>query len=207
MRNKLLILIFCGLPIIAAEKSRDWQTGKIAESADQTKAQIHTIAAKDKNYLVKGWIGNGEVPAEGSTVRFAVEGKTMFISMDGKEYKLTVLGERVGSPSDPAEPGPPAPPSPPVAPRPAPSPDKPVVTAVKPSLAPDKPAAEAAELLDNDAVVKMILGGLRDTTVISVIQARPGKYTLTAEALAGLRAAGVPQNVIAAMSAKMNAKP
>jgi len=38
---------------------------------------------------------------------------------------------------------------------------------------------------------------------VSVVQARPGKYTLTADALSGLKAAGVPQSVIAAMTAKM----
>ena len=218
MRNKLLVLILCGLPMIAAEKDRDWQTGKIAESVGR-KAEIHTIAAKDKNYLVRGAFGEQEL-AEGSIVRFAVEGKTMFISIEGKEYKVAVLGERVATPGDPAAPSPPAAPSAPIAPRPSPPPDRPAVVAVKPSLppatpavaavkppvAPEKPAPEAVETLDNDSVVKMIVGGLKEATVISVIQARPGKYTLTTEALVGLRAAGVPQNVIAAMSAKMNAR-
>ena len=52
----------------------------------------------------------------------------------------------------------------------------------------------------------MIVGGLKDDTVVSVIEARPGKYTLAPDALAALRAAGVPQRVITAMSAKMSAQ-
>jgi hypothetical protein len=49
----------------------------------------------------------------------------------------------------------------------------------------------------------MIVGGLKEDTVVSVIQARPGKYALSADALGALKAAGVPQSVIAAMTAKM----
>jgi hypothetical protein len=61
-------------------------------------------------------------------------------------------------------------------------------------------------LLDNDAIVKMILGGLKEDTVVRVIETRPGRYILTKDALLGLRAAGVPQSVIAAMSAKMTGR-
>jgi hypothetical protein len=39
-----------------------------------------------------------------------------------------------------------------------------------------------------------------------VIEARPGKYTLTPDALLALKAAGLPQSVIGAMSAKMSAQ-
>jgi hypothetical protein len=52
----------------------------------------------------------------------------------------------------------------------------------------------------------MILAGLKEDTIARVIETRPGKYLLTPDALAGLKAAGVPQGVIAAMSAKMNAQ-
>lgn len=196
MRNVWLVLVTCGLQLfqsglMAAEKNRDWKTGQIVES-DQTTAALHTIATADRNYYVRGTIGNGDedLPV-GATVRFAVEGKTMFISLAGKEYKLSVLGERVAVPKDAALP-PPKPPAPSVAAKPAPEPAK---------LAP-----EAGELLDNDAVVKMIVAGLKEDTIVRVIETRPGKYTLTKDALLGLRAAGVPQSVIAAMSAKMTAK-
>ncbi len=196
MRNVCLVLVTCGLQLfqsglMAAEKNRDWKTGQIVES-DQTTAALHTIATADRNYYVRGTIGNGDqdVPV-GATVRFAVEGKTMYISLAGKEYKLSVLGERVAVPKDAALPSP-KPPAPSVAAKPAPEPAK---------LAP-----EAGELLDNDAVVKMIVAGLKEDTIVRVIETRPGKYTLTKDALLGLRAAGVPQSVIAAMSAKMTAK-
>ena len=196
MRNVWLVLVTCGLQLcqsglMAAEKNRDWKTGQIVES-DQTTAALHTIATADRNYYVRGTIGNGDedLPV-GAAVRFAVEGKTMFISLAGKEYKLSVLGERVAVPKDAALP-PPKPPAPSVAAKPAPEPAK---------LAP-----EAGELLDNDAVVKMIVAGLKEDTIVRVIETRPGKYTLTKDALLGLRAAGVPQSVIAAMSAKMTAK-
>ena len=57
--------------------------------------------------------------------------------------------------------------------------------------------------LDNDAIVKMTLGGLKEETIVKVIEARPGNYVLTPASLAALKAAGVPQGVIAAMTAKM----
>jgi hypothetical protein len=49
----------------------------------------------------------------------------------------------------------------------------------------------------------MIVGGLKEDTVIRVIEARPGKYALGPDALVALKTAGVPQSVIAAMSSKM----
>lgn len=188
MRNKWLVFIICWLPVIAAEKNRDWQTGQIVESSvDQTARgtavnpsdpQVHTIASRDRNYVVRGSLGNSEQPlAVGASVRFAVEGKTMFTSLTGKEYRLYVLGERVAAPGDP--------------------------TLAHPSVAAEKPPVTAGEPLDNDAVVKMIVGGLKEDTVIGVIQARPGKYALGQDAVFALRAAGVPQSVIAAMNARM----
>ncbi len=199
MRKVWLMLVVCGLKLCqsgltAAEKNRDWKTGQIVES-DQTSAALHTIASADRNYLVRGTIGSGEQDlAVGTTVRFAVEGKTMFISLAGKEYRLYVLGERVAAPNDRGLP----PPNVTAA--------KPALQAVKPAPEAAKPAPEAGESLDNDAIVKMILGGLKEDTVVRVIETRPGKYTLTKDALLGLTAAGVPKSVIAAMSAKMTGK-
>jgi hypothetical protein len=65
-------------------------------------------------------------------------------------------------------------------------------------------AVEGGDSLDNDAVVKMVVGGLREDTVIRVIEARSGKYVLIPDAVSALKAAGIPQSVIAAMSAKMS---
>jgi len=204
MRTRLLVLIVCGLTLVAAEKNRDWQMGQVVESADQASdGRIHTIASKSKNYVVRGSVGDtDDALAAGASIRFAVEGKTMFVSMSGKEYKLYVLGERVATLKDVEAP-------PPVPPAPKPALSAPATPTPAPRAAPAPTPvvqAQAPDALDNDAVVKMILGGLKEETVVSVIQARPGKYTLTTDALTGLRAAGVPQSVIAAMSAKMNTR-
>jgi hypothetical protein len=197
MRNVWLLLVLCGLQLAAAEKSRDWKTGQVVES-DQTTASLHTIASMDRNYLVRGNIGSDEKAlAVGASVRFAVEDKTMFISSDGKEYRLYILGERVAAAKDP---GVPAPKTAPVQ----------SAEALKPAIEVAKPAPDSSEspanALDNDAIVKMILGGLKEDTIVRVIESRPGKYILTKDALAGLKAAGVPPTVIAAMSAKMTAR-
>jgi hypothetical protein len=52
----------------------------------------------------------------------------------------------------------------------------------------------------------MIVGGLKEDTVIRVIEARPGNYVLVPDAVSALKAAGVPQSVLNAMSAKMRAQ-
>jgi len=226
---------------MAAEKVRDWQAGQVVESKAEVGPQIHTIAAAGKNYLVKGSLGSGDDElATGANVRFAVEGKTMFLSIAGREYKLNVLGETRAAPRPAAAaveaPRPVAPsveasrPSapPPVAPVDAPRPNvtpidaprhsatpidtpRPVAApaqAPRPSVTPNPPAAltnePLGEALDNDAVVKMILAGLKEDTVTRVVQTRPGKYVLTPDALAGLKAAGVPPSVLSAMTAAMS---
>jgi hypothetical protein len=202
VRNAWLALAICVPSLFAAEKNRNWQTGQVVESKVQTDPRIHAIAGADKTYLVRGSIGGEEnEPAVGATVRFAVEGSTMFLSIAGNEYRVSVLGATVRT----------APRSPAASPAVTPAQ---VVTPVQKDTAPpvpvavaEKPPAKASEPpLDNDAVVKMIVGGLKDDTVVSVIEARPGKYTLAPDALAALRAAGVPQRVITAMSAKMSAQ-
>jgi hypothetical protein len=211
MRNKWLALLFCGLTLIAAEKNRDWQTGQVVESKALADPRDHAIAAADKTYLVRGSVGAGdEALAIGATLRFAVEDKNMFVSIAGKEYKLYVLGVRSSAakaaPAATVAPvTPPSPPAPPArkaaaaAPSPVTPPPPPAPVA---AAAPPTPPAQEP-LLDNDAVVKMIVGGLKEDTVIRVIEARPGKYALGPDALLALKTAGVPQSVIAAMSAKM----
>ena len=196
VRNTWLALAICVTSSIAAEKSRDWQTGQVIESKAHTDPQVHAIAGADKTYYVKGTIGGDEGSlAVGATVRFIVQGTTMFLSIAGNEYRLSVLGATLRT----------APRTPAVSP--AVTPAQKDSALPHPSAAADKPPATASEpLLDNDAVVKMIVGGLKEDTVVSVIEARPGKYTLAPDALAALRAAGVPQRVITAMSAKMSAQ-
>ena len=216
MRNKWLALIFCALPLIAAEKNRDWQSGQVVESKALTDSRDHAIAAADKIYLVRGSAGaNDDALAVGITVRFAVEDKNIFLSIEGKEYKLYVLGVRASAakavppaPSAPPAPvaavAPPAPvaPPPPPAPKAAPAAPAPVAPPAPKAVAGVAPPTQESDL-DNDAIVKMIVGGLKEDTVIRVIESRPGKYALGPDALTALKTAGVPQSVIAAMSAKM----
>jgi hypothetical protein len=218
----------CIPSLFAAEKNRDWQSGQVVESKGRSNdPRIHAIAGPDKTYIVRGSIGGGEdALAVGATVRFAIQGTTMYLSIEGSEYRLAVLGATVkpalatpaaGATSPPTPPPPPPPPVPtasaPTAPAPAPVPKN--APSAPPTAAVDKPPAKASQpspdpaldpALDNDAIVKMIVGGLKEDTVISVIEARPGKYALTSDALAALKAAGVPQRVMAAMSAKMGAQ-
>jgi hypothetical protein len=224
MRNPWLALAicipaFCTPSLFAAEKSRDWQSGVVVESnRAQTDPKIHAIAAATRTYIVRGTVGGPEEALDvGAAVRFAIQGTTMFLSIDGNEYKLSVLGTTVRTAPAPApaaatvapvQTAAPAPKAPGL-PVPAATVDKPPAAAVKVDKPPATPpvAAPASEaVLDNDAIVKMIVGGLKEDTVVSVVEARPGKYALSPEALAGLRAAGVTQRVIAAMSAKMNAQ-
>ncbi len=96
--------------LIAAEKNRDWQMGQVVESKAQADPRIHAIAAATRTYVVRGSIEEGL--AVGTTVRFAVQGSTMFLSIAGNEYKFAVLGATVRS----APPTPLAAPSPAVAP-------------------------------------------------------------------------------------------
>jgi hypothetical protein len=245
MRNKWPALIaygllVIGLPLAAAEKNRDWQTGQVVESKVLTSPQDHAIASADKTYLIRGSVANeDQALAVGATVRFAVEDKNLFLSIAGREYKLYVLGVRASTakavpptppvtavtpaaqpvpvpPATAATPAPAAPraPAPPVAAAPAvsapvtPAPATPaaLASAKPPAPAVVAPAPTSAATLDNDAIVKMIVGGLKEDTVVSVVQARPGKYALSSDALGALRAAGVPQSVIAAMTAKMQAQ-
>lgn len=205
-KTRWIALALCiGVSCLAAEKNRDWQTGQVVQSKAQDDPRIHAIAGSGKTYVVRGTAGAAEgALAIGATVRFAVEGSTMYLSIAGSEYKLSVLGATV-NPSAPAPVAAAAAPSasspPPAAAPPAPAP---AATPPPPAKA-GKPLLDQAPL-DNDAVVKMIVGGLKEDTVISVIEARPGKYSLNLEARAALQAAGVPPRVIGAMSAKMAAQ-
>ena len=77
-------------------------------------------------------------------------------------------------------------------------------------MAPTADAASAAsERIGCDSVSRIFeicftMVGLKEGTVIRVIEARSGNYVLIPDAVSALKAAGVPQSVITAMSAKMN---
>jgi hypothetical protein len=68
------------------------------------------------------------------------------------------------------------------------------------------PTNGTADPLDNDAIVAMIAGGLKDDTIIRTIDARPSRFRLAPDSVLALKAAGASQAVIAAMSAKMSAQ-
>jgi hypothetical protein len=66
----------------------------------------------------------------------------------------------------------------------------------------------ASEVLDNDAVVRMVRAKLSVTVILNAIRDNPGHYSVTANSLIRLSAAGVPQTVIEAMQTKSGgAKP
>jgi hypothetical protein len=62
--------------------------------------------------------------------------------------------------------------------------------------------AVAQEALTNDAIVKMVKSGLGENVILSMVKSQPAKYTLTPDDLIALKAAGVPDSVVAAMVEK-----
>ena len=187
------------VPLIAAEKHHTWQTGQVLEASVEQKTlafgpllrqrtaivdrEVYSIQAPDEDYLVTRPItrGRGALTA-GMSVQFAIEAKTMFVLISGKEYRFDVLrvstaSQKVNSPQSNA-----------------PTAD---INAV---------SVSSMEPLDNDAIVKMILAGLKEDTLIRVVELHPAKYVLTLDAVLGLKAAGVSQSVIDAMSRRMSDK-
>lgn len=65
-------------------------------------------------------------------------------------------------------------------------------------------AAQQAAL-NNDGVIKLVKAGLSDDLVVSTINASPGAYDISVNALVALKGAGVSDKVIAAMVAKAGA--
>jgi hypothetical protein len=209
---------FCLAFLVAAEKNREWQTGQVVEPKGRSTARVHAIAGADKIYFVRGNLGDAEDGLTvGATVRFAAQGSNMVLSIGGKEYRLSILGTTLkpassntavapglsatGATTGAASPG--------QTPTEAPAQKESEPPAPAAARLPAQPAAVKTPEppldppLDNDAIVKMALGGLKEETIVKVIEARPGDYVLTPESLAALKAAGVPQGVIAAMTAKM----
>jgi len=73
------------------------------------------------------------------------------------------------------------------------------------SLAQDLPSQQSsgpkqsALLLTNDSIVKLVKGRVNEDTIISVIKAQPGNYSLGAEDILALKRAGVSDKIITAM--------
>jgi hypothetical protein len=63
----------------------------------------------------------------------------------------------------------------------------------------------SSEILDNDAVVRMVRAKLSVNVILNAIRDTPGHYSVTANSLIRLSEAGVPQTVIEAMQAKSGA--
>lgn len=57
----------------------------------------------------------------------------------------------------------------------------------------------AQQILDNDAVLKVVKAGLSEDVVVSMVNNQPGKYSVTPDDLIALKSAGVSDKVIAAM--------
>jgi hypothetical protein len=65
---------------------------------------------------------------------------------------------------------------------------------------------QAQKPLTNDDVVKMVKGGLPDSTVVSAIQASPVNFDISPDALISLRSAGIAGPVMDAMIAAESSK-
>lgn len=61
---------------------------------------------------------------------------------------------------------------------------------------------QAQEPLTNDAVIKMVKGGLSEDIVVSFVKTQPAKYVLSPDQLIAMKAAGIPDKVVAAMVEK-----
>jgi hypothetical protein len=64
--------------------------------------------------------------------------------------------------------------------------------------------AFAQQVLDNDAIVKLVRSGLSADIILSIVNNEPGKYSLAADDLIKLKDGGVPDQVVAAMVRKQN---
>ncbi len=64
------------------------------------------------------------------------------------------------------------------------------------------PLVNAQQVLNNDAVVKLIKAGLSEDLIVSTINASPGKYDTTADGLIALKGAGASDKVISAIVLK-----
>lgn len=71
-----------------------------------------------------------------------------------------------------------------------------------PAPAPTGPATQTGILMTNDFVIKLIDGDVAEGEVLKMIANQPGRFSLEPADIAKLKAAGVPESVIAAMRNK-----
>lgn len=63
----------------------------------------------------------------------------------------------------------------------------------------------AQQPLNNDAIIKMVKGGLSDDLIVTTITSSPGNYDISPDGMIALKSAGVSDKVVAAMVHKANA--
>jgi len=63
----------------------------------------------------------------------------------------------------------------------------------------------AQQVLDNDAIIKLVKSGISDDLVVNMIDTQPGNYKTAADDMAALRQAGVSDRILSAMVSHANA--
>lgn len=66
--------------------------------------------------------------------------------------------------------------------------------------------AHAGPWLNNDAIVKLVMAGFAEETIVNVVNTQPGTYSLGADDIIALKKAGVSEKIITAMLSR-SAKP
>jgi hypothetical protein len=65
----------------------------------------------------------------------------------------------------------------------------------------------AQQALDNEAVIRLVKSGVSESIVLSIVKSQPGRYSLAADDVIGLKNAGVPDLIVAAMIEKQSGTP
>jgi hypothetical protein len=63
----------------------------------------------------------------------------------------------------------------------------------------------AQQMLDNDAVLKLVKAGLSETVIVGMVKNQPGNYSTSADDVISLKTAGVSDSIITAMVEKQSA--
>lgn len=65
----------------------------------------------------------------------------------------------------------------------------------------------AQDVLDNQAIIKLVKAGLSEDIIVSLIKTREGRYSTGPDDLVALKAAGVPDSVISAIVHRASSSP
>ena len=68
-------------------------------------------------------------------------------------------------------------------------------------------AVFAEQVLDNDAVVKLVKAGVSENIILEMVKKQPGTYSFTADDVIKLKTAGVPDRIVAAMIERQSGAP